>query len=136
MGGIFQCSISRPNVRASACRCSDLEKRRGSRSRAAVACAASTGAFDSLSMHQQEQCNTFVDFMLEENRKYNLTAVRDRQEAFHRHVLDSLALLEVIEANVSEHGASRLSVIDVGSGPGLPGCILAIARPSWTVRCS
>lgn len=75
-----------------------------------------------------------MSFLLEENSKYNLTAIRDRDEAITRHVLDSLALLEVIERNMPEDMAQNLSVIDIGSGPGLPGCILAIARPEWTVR--
>lgn len=117
-------------------RCTRLfRQRRASSSRAALACCASTSAFDSLSIHQQEQANTFIDFLLAENRKYNLTAVRDREEAFQRHVLDSLALLDVIEGNMSDDAIQNLSVIDIGSGPGLPGCILAIARPNWTVRC-
>lgn len=94
----------------------------------------STSSIDLLSVDQQRQIGTFVDFLLEENSKYNLTAVRDRDEAFTRHVLDSLALLEVIEGNLTEELAQNLSIIDVGSGPGLPGCILGIARPNWTVR--
>lgn len=47
-----------------------------------------------------------------------------------RHVEDSLALLPIIEAHASAAG-SELKVIDVGSGGGLPGLLLAIARPQW-----
>ncbi len=58
------------------------------------------------------------------------TAVRDKDEAMLRHVEDSLALLASVEA----HGVAKgeaLRLIDVGSGGGLPGLILAIARPEW-----
>jgi 16S rRNA (guanine527-N7)-methyltransferase len=49
-----------------------------------------------------------------------------------RHVEDSLALLPVIEAHAAPtKGSETLRMIDVGSGGGLPGLLLAIARPEW-----
>ena len=54
------------------------------------------------------------------NRVYNLSAVRDPAEMVGRHVLDSLALLALVEGE---------TLLDVGSGAGLPGVVLAIARP-------
>jgi 16S rRNA (guanine527-N7)-methyltransferase len=64
--------------------------------------------------------------------------VRDRDEAYIRHVDDSLALLPALDACVAATAASpradgRVALIDVGSGAGLPGMILAIARPDWRV---
>ena len=85
-----------------------------------------------LSPQQQLQVDTFLDFLLEENEKYNLTAVRTRSEAVPRHILDSLALLAPIEVHSSAAERGVL-LLDVGSGAGLPGCLLAIARPDWNV---
>ena len=58
-------------------------------------------------------------------------AVRSKAEAVERHALDSLALLPVLEP--TQPPAQALRLIDVGSGGGLPGMVLAIARPGWQV---
>ncbi len=58
------------------------------------------------------------------NQVYNLTAIRDPQRMVIEHLLDSLAILPHV-------AAPRL--LDVGTGAGLPGVPLAIARPAWHV---
>lgn len=62
------------------------------------------------------------------NAAYNLTAIRDPGEMVTRHLLDSLAVLPVLDRL-----AEPAPLLDVGSGAGLPGLVLAIARPQWPV---
>lgn len=72
----------------------------------------------------QQQLLAFRDLLLKWNKTYNLTAVRDPAQAISHHLLDSLAILP--------HVASG-PLLDVGSGGGLPGIPLAIARPELSV---
>ncbi|HVP68072.1 MAG TPA: 16S rRNA (guanine(527)-N(7))-methyltransferase RsmG [Anaeromyxobacteraceae bacterium] len=74
-----------------------------------------------------ERLGRYADRLLAWNRKLNLTAVTDPSELAERHLVDSLALLPEVE------GARTL--LDVGSGAGLPGVPLAIARPDLEVVC-
>jgi 16S rRNA (guanine527-N7)-methyltransferase len=66
-------------------------------------------------------------FLRDANQRFNLTAVDEPEAMWTRHVLDSLALLPVIEALREDHGGGPLRIIDVGSGGGFPGMPLAIA---------
>lgn len=65
----------------------------------------------------------FVDALLEENRKLNLTAIREPERAWPLHIVDSLSLLPLLQAQKVE------TVLDLGSGGGLPGVPLACAAP-------
>lgn len=66
------------------------------------------------------------------NRVYNLTAVRDPAEMMTTHLLDSLAVVTPLRRYLGDRSAR---VLDVGSGAGLPGVVLAIALPQLTVTC-
>jgi 16S rRNA (guanine527-N7)-methyltransferase len=69
-------------------------------------------------------------------RVYNLTAVRDPQEMLTHHLLDSLAVIGPMQRQLTALGAGdSLRVLDVGSGAGLPGVVLAICCPALTVHC-
>lgn len=61
------------------------------------------------------------------NGVYNLTAIRDPEQMRIQHLLDSLAILPYLDAR------GVRSVIDVGTGGGLPGVVIAIMRPDWRV---
>lgn len=67
------------------------------------------------------------------NQAYNLTAVRDPAEMRTQHLADCLAVVEPLRRRV---GAARpVRVLDVGSGGGLPGVVLALSDPGWDVTC-
>jgi 16S rRNA (guanine527-N7)-methyltransferase len=68
------------------------------------------------------------------NKVYNLTALRDPGEMFTHHLLDCLAIVRPLEQSVAGH-SKPLRVLDVGSGAGLPGVILALLEPDWRVTC-
>ena len=70
-------------------------------------------------------------------RVYNLTAVRDPGDMLTHHVLDSLALIPPLSRHIAHDAdASRaLRVLDVGSGAGLPGVVIAICCPALSVSC-
>lgn len=65
---------------------------------------------------------------------YNLTAVRDRPGIVRQHLLDSLAVVPALRRHAASLAAPP-RVLDVGSGAGLPGLVLAIAEPAWSVTC-
>jgi len=69
----------------------------------------------------QQQLLRFIHLLGKWNKAYNLTAVRDPAEMVTKHLLDSLAILPYLEEG---------EIIDVGTGPGIPGIPLSLTRPS------
>lgn len=75
-----------------------------------------------------EQLATYLDLLLETNRTMNLTAVREPETAWRRLIVDSLTLLPGLD-DLPEDS----TLIDIGSGAGLPGLPVAMARPDLRV---
>ncbi|KMT10504.1 hypothetical protein BVRB_5g116280 [Beta vulgaris subsp. vulgaris] len=92
--------------------------------------------FETLNLQQKDQISLYVDALLQWNQKMNLTAVTEKSEVMERHIEDSLAILSPMNESYSSNCGSsceNINVVDVGSGAGLPGLILAIACPGWNV---
>lgn len=78
----------------------------------------------------------YVDWVAKWNKVYNLTAVRDPQEMLTHHLLDSLAVVAPLQRQLAAVGkAAGATLLDVGSGAGLPGVVVAIACPQVRVSC-
>ena len=75
--------------------------------------------------HQVEQLLDYVSLLITWNSAYNLTAIRDPEQMIALHILDSLAILPFVTGE---------NLIDVGTGPGLPGIPLAIMCPEKTFK--
>ena len=77
-----------------------------------------------VSAQAQEKLLAYLSLLNKWNKVYNLTAVRDPLEMVTLHLLDSLSVLLYIKSN---------NLLDVGSGGGLPGIVLAICKPELQV---
>lgn len=81
---------------------------------------------------QIDQLLNYLANMLRWNRTYNLTAIREPEQMLLHHITDSLAVVPELAQHLVGKPAR---IMDVGSGGGLPGVVLAIARPEWQVCC-
>ena len=89
----------------------------------------------SLSDAQVRQLLDYQSLIGKWNKVYNLTAVRDPVEMLTHHLLDSLAAVAPLQQHLQGRGLDAASLLDVGSGAGLPGVVLAICCPSLAVTC-
>ena len=78
-----------------------------------------------LDQQQHEQLLDYLALLFKWNAVYNLTSVRDPMQMMTHHLLDSLAAVPAF--------AGAKNILDVGAGGGLPGMVLAIARPDMKV---
>ena len=87
-----------------------------------------------LSDAQQAQLLSYMALIERWNKVYNLTALRQQEAMLTHHLLDCLALLPSLRAHVAQTGLVP-HILDVGSGAGLPGLVIAICQPDWRVDC-
>lgn len=73
-----------------------------------------------------QKLNDYADFLLEYNTHTNLTAIKTKEEVYLKHFYDSLTLTKI--ANLKEG-----TLLDVGTGAGFPGLVLAIVFPNLEV---
>ena len=93
-------------------------------------------ALRQLDLHLTEaqmcQLLNYLTLLQKWNRVYNLTAVRDPAEMLTHHLFDSLAAVSPLRR---ETGGKAVRLLDVGSGGGLPGVVIAITCPEVAVSC-
>lgn len=83
---------------------------------------------------QQRSLLDYCALLRKWNAVYNLTAVRDPGAMLVQHLFDCLAIIPVLRSP-QDHLGDGAVVLDVGSGGGLPGVVLAICRPGIEVHC-
>ena len=92
---------------------------------------------------QQACLLAYLDLLARWNSTYNLTAVRDRAGMLTQHLADCLAVLRPLQRQLlcgvgggqTAGPALAPRVLDVGSGGGLPGVVIAALSPDWNVTC-
>lgn len=77
---------------------------------------------------QAQQLSAYAQLLMRWNARINLTALRAPEQVLSHHLLDSLSIVPVL-MDLNLPSAAR--VLDVGSGAGLPGMVLAIMLPNW-----
>jgi 16S rRNA (guanine527-N7)-methyltransferase len=80
----------------------------------------------------EQQLLGYLQLIAKWNKVYNLTAVRDPDEMLVQHLFDSLATIGPLRRHTAEQS---ISLLDVGSGAGLPGVVIAICCPEMRVDC-
>ncbi|MBA3594095.1 MAG: 16S rRNA (guanine(527)-N(7))-methyltransferase RsmG [Polaromonas sp.] len=84
---------------------------------------------------QVGQLLDYLDLIAKWTQVYNLTAVRDPAVMLTHHLLDSLAVIRPLRRHLAQAGLQRASLLDVGSGAGLPGVVIAACCPEVAVSC-
>lgn len=99
-----------------------------------------TQACDALSLtptvQQKERLLEYLSQIIKWNKTYNLTAIRLPEQALVQHIFDGLAVIQPIQQYLFEREPpSKKKILDVGSGAGLPGVVIAIMVPEVSVTC-
>ena len=86
-----------------------------------------------LSAADDPRLERYLSLLVKWNAAYNLTAVREPAQMRAQHLADCFAVIEPLRRQLG--GDKPVRLLDVGSGGGLPGVVLAIAEPLWDVTC-
>lgn len=97
-----------------------------------------------INQQQQKQIDHYIDLLLKWNNTFKLTAITNRQEVLDKHILDGLSIVESCQAQIDQHQItqaksqqqlqnSNFHILDLGSGMGIPGVILAIMMPDTAI---
>ena len=82
---------------------------------------------------QKQSVLLYLELIQKWNKTYNITAIKEAEQILVQHLFDSLSVIAPLQQQV---GANKAAVVlDVGSGGGLPGVIIAICCPHWHVIC-
>ncbi len=77
-----------------------------------------------LNVYQADKLIQYLELIIKWNKTYNLSAIRNMEDGIKKHLLDSLSVLNYI---------GNESLLDVGSGAGLPGIVISIMKPELSV---
>jgi 16S rRNA (guanine527-N7)-methyltransferase len=84
---------------------------------------------------QAEHLLAYRNLIAKWNKVYNLTSLRDPAQMLSHHIIDSLAAAPPLQKHLSSAGLANCRLLDVGSGGGLPGVVLAATMPQVDVTC-
>lgn len=87
----------------------------------------------SLDKEQQLDILNYLELIQKWNKTYNITAIKDPQQILIQHIFDSMSVVLPLQQRINPN--QEAVVLDVGSGGGLPGVVLAICCPEWQVTC-
>jgi 16S rRNA (guanine527-N7)-methyltransferase len=88
-----------------------------------------------LTSAQSQRLFAYRNLIAKWNRVYNLTSLRDPAQMLSHHIIDSLAAAPPLQRHLKQASLATARVLDVGSGGGLPGVVLATVFESVDVTC-
>ncbi|MDO5666869.1 MAG: 16S rRNA (guanine(527)-N(7))-methyltransferase RsmG [Alcaligenaceae bacterium] len=82
---------------------------------------------------QKQDILLYLELIQKWNKTYNITAIKNAEQILIQHIFDSLSVIPALQKKIDS--TTERTVLDVGSGGGLPGVIIAICCPQWHVTC-
>jgi len=79
-----------------------------------------------ISFDQMKKLDEYYHLLVEENKKYNLTAITEESQVYLKHFYDSLCIIKIINLD-------KQYLLDIGTGAGFPGLVLKIAFPNLKI---